>query len=145
MKRISSTALTLAITAGSTSVWAQTDGWAMLNDIQIDEIVTDTSYEVKKTFPESLRNGVPDMVITGYVVPITPGADVVELILVSDMGLCPFCGDPSHGASLQVTLKTPAAGLEEGARITLRGDLSPVLDPQTWNAVVLENAVIITS
>lgn len=39
------------------------------------------------------------------------------------MGFCPFCGDPEHGTSLQVTMADPLAGYVEGERITLRGAL----------------------
>lgn len=145
MKQISTLALGAAFMSSTTGVWAQSNDWDLLRGIEITETVTDTSYRVDKSFPAEIRNGRAGMVLTGYVVPITPGAEVHELILVSDMGFCPFCGDPDHGASVQVLLDTPVTGLEEGARITLRGDMSPVHDPQTWNAAVLNNAVIVSS
>ncbi|WP_394177318.1 hypothetical protein [Yoonia maritima] len=143
MKNVSTTALTVALSTVTTAVWA--DDWDLLRGITVDEVVTDTSYTVTKTFPSEIKDGREGMVLTGYVMPITPGSEISELILVSDMGFCPFCGDPSHGASVQVSLETPIPALEEGTRITLRGDMKPVLDPQTWNAAVLENAVIVKS
>ncbi|MCG3266480.1 hypothetical protein [Yoonia sp. I 8.24] len=145
MAQVSSLALGAALITSGTVTWAQSDDWDLLRGIAITETVTDTSYRVDKTFPAAIENGREGMVLTGYVVPITPGTDVRELILVSDMGFCPFCGDPNHGASVQVMLDTPISGLEEGTRITLRGDMTPVRDPQTWNAAILENAVIVES
>lgn len=137
--------LTLAAALGATATSALADdrGWQLLKGITVDEIVTDTSYEVKKGFPERLRNGVKGMQLTGYAMPLTPGDDVRELVLVADMGICPFCGGLDHTATIQVNLDQPIVGLEEGARITLRGDMMPVRDPETWQAVRLDNAVLI--
>ncbi|PRY80276.1 hypothetical protein CLV80_101127 [Yoonia maritima] len=143
MKNVSTTALTVALSTITTGAWA--DDWDLLRGITVDEVITDTSYQVNKTFPAAIQNGREGMVLTGYAVPLTPGSDIRELVLVSDMGFCPFCGDPSHGASVQVSLETAIPGLEEGARITLRGDMTPIHDPQTWNAAILENAVIVES
>ncbi|WP_226553161.1 hypothetical protein [Celeribacter naphthalenivorans] len=146
MSPVSRLALTAGMTASLTStalpVFAEASGWDLLQGITIDEVVTETTYEVKKGFPERLKNGVKGMELTGYAVPLTPGADISELILVSDMGLCPFCGSGEHGASVQVSLNSPIQGLEEGARVTIKGDMMPVLDPETWQAAVLQNAVI---
>ncbi|PTQ72539.1 hypothetical protein [Celeribacter persicus] len=145
---VSRIALTAGLSATAVSTlgfpaFAETSGWDMLKGITIEEIVTETTYEVKKGFPERLKNGIEGMELTGYAVPLTPGSEVRELILVSDMGLCPFCGSPDHGASVQVSLNTPIQGLEEGARITLKGDMMPVTDPETWQAAILENAVVV--
>ena len=145
MKQISTLALGAAFMSSTTGVWAQSNDWDLLRGIEITETVTDTSYRVDKSFPTEIRNGRAGMVLTGYVVPITPGAQVRELILVSDMGFCPFCGDPDHGASIRVTLATPVNDITEGTRITLRGDMTPDSDPETWNAAILENAVVIPS
>ncbi|ATG47410.1 hypothetical protein [Celeribacter ethanolicus] len=145
---VSRLALTAGLSATAVSTLglpalAETSGWDLLKGITIEEIVTDSSYEVKKGFPERLKNGIEGMELTGYAVPLTPGADVTDLILVSDMGLCPFCGSADHGASVQVSLNTPIQGLEEGARITLKGNMKPVLDPETWQAAILENAEVV--
>jgi hypothetical protein len=122
---------------------AQTDVWALLGDVQVDEIVTDTSYEVKKTFPKQLEDGIRALKITGYAMPLTPGDAISELILVSDMGTCPLCGGADHGTSLQVKLSQPLIGFEDGARITVQGNLSAVRDTTTWQSAVLENAVLV--
>ncbi|MBU2935725.1 MULTISPECIES: hypothetical protein [Pacificibacter] len=130
-----------ATTVATLPAFGQTDVWALLGEVSIDEIVTDNSYEVKKSFPKQLENGIEDLTITGYAMPLTPGSLIHELILVSDMGTCPLCGSPDHGTSLQVTLAEPLDNFEDGARITLRGNLSAVTDTTTWQSAVLENAV----
>lgn len=145
MSAISRVTLAAALGATATSAVAGTDGWQLMQGISINEIVTETSYVVKKEFPERLRNGLQGVELTGYAVPLTPGANVRELMLVADMGVCPFCGGLDHTATVQVNLDQPIVGLEEGARITLRGDMRPVTDPETWQAVVVENAVLIAS
>jgi hypothetical protein len=139
----STKALAAILATGSTAAIAEGDPWALLDAIAIEEIATDTTYEVRKTFPPALRDGQRDFRISGYAVPLTPGRNVTELVLVSDMGLCPFCGSAEHGASLQVVLDEPIAGLEEGARISLVGDLAMVTDPMTWQAAVLRNARLV--
>jgi hypothetical protein len=65
------------------------------------------------------------------------------LILVSDKGLCPLCGSAEHGASLQITLADPIETFDESRRMTLRGALTPVTDPETWQSAILENATIL--
>lgn len=145
MPMTSRLALATALGATATGALAGNDGWQLLQGITIDEIVTDTSYEVKKGYPEHLENGIPGMQLTGYAVPLTPGDEIRELVLVADMGICPFCGGLDHTATIQVNLDQPIVGLEEGTRITLRGDMEPVRDPETWQAVRLNNAVLVKS
>lgn len=119
------------------------DAWHLLNQIGIEEIVTETSYEVRKTYPAGIENGVQGFEITGYAAPMIPGDMVRDLILVSYMGLCPLCGSADHGANLQVTLAQPVAMTDEMQRITLRGTLNRVDDPETWQAVILQDAEIV--
>ncbi|GAA6163147.1 hypothetical protein NBRC116590_08510 [Pelagimonas sp. KU-00592-HH] len=133
-------AAAFAAAYGST---AHADAWQILDQIEIEEIVTETSYEVRKTFPEALQQGALDVEITGYAVPALPGEAIRELILVSDMGLCPLCGSAEHGASLQITLADPIETFDESRRMTLRGALTPVTDPETWQSAILENATIL--
>jgi hypothetical protein len=130
-------------TTAALPVWAQTDIWALLGEVQIEEIVTNTSYEVKKTFPKPLNDGIQALKITGYAMPLTPGDAISELILVSDMGTCPLCGGTGHGTSLQVKLAQPLTNFEQGRRITVQGNLSAVRDTTTWQSAVLENAVLV--
>jgi hypothetical protein len=132
-----------AIGTGATVAQADTDAWQLLEEIKINEIVTETTYEVQKTFPERMEERGEGILISGYAFPMLPGETIRELILVSDMGLCPLCGNGDHGANLQVTLAEPITTFDESTRITLRGNLKAVTDPETWQAAILKDAQII--
>lgn len=119
------------------------EGWDLLNGIEVEEIVTDTSYTVRKIYPDRLENGIEQFELTGYVVLTWSEENVREFLLISDMGLCPFCGNPEHGTALQVRLAAPADALEDGARVTVRGALEPVRDTETTQATRLTNARIL--
>ncbi|MFQ3183283.1 MAG: hypothetical protein ACI901_000375 [Octadecabacter sp.] len=138
-------ALTAPLTLAAVSVWADetTESWELLSAIIVEEIVTNTTYEVHKIFPTEIENGIDQFDITGYIVPLTDGPDISNFILVSDMGFCPFCGSPEHGTSLQVKMTNPLKGFEEGTRITLRGALQAVTDPETWQTTIMINARIL--
>ncbi len=139
---VSLAALAAPLTLAAGSVWADdlAASWDLLAAISVEEIVTDTTYEVRKIFPTAVENGIDQFDITGFIVPLTDGPDITDFILVSDMGFCPFCGSPEHGTSLQVTMADPLTGFEEGSRITLRGALQAVTDPETWQTTVMTNA-----
>lgn len=130
-----------AMTAGV--AWAEDASWALLDQIEIEEIVTDTSYEVRKIYPSAIENGVEQFDISGYVVPLYSETDIKEFILISDMGFCPFCGDPDHGTSLQISMAEPLPSYVEGERITLRGALEPVTDSETWQTTILTGAHVL--
>lgn len=148
MSPVSRIALTAGLSATATtaftatSAFADNSGWETLGKITIDEIVTEQSYEVRKSYPEALPPEGVEMELTGYAIPMYPGEEVTELLMVSDMGLCPFCGSGEHGASLQVTLEAPIAMINEEMRITVKGVMNRVNDPETWQAVKMENAII---
>jgi hypothetical protein len=139
---VSLAALAAPLTLATGSVWADdlAASWDLLAAISVEEIVTDTTYEVRKIFPAAVENGIDQFDITGFIVPLTDGPDITDFILVSDMGFCPFCGSPEHGTSLQVTMAVPLTGFEEGSRITLRGALQAVTDPETWQTTIMTNA-----
>ncbi|WP_321828923.1 hypothetical protein [Thalassovita sp.] len=122
---------------------AQVDVWQLLDQIEIEEVVTETTYEVKKSLPAEIDKGLQGVEITGFAVPTYPGETVTELLLVSDMGLCPLCGSGDHGATLQVMLEDPIPGFEAPSKITLRGDLQAVRDPETWQAAILTKASVL--
>jgi hypothetical protein len=131
---------------GTTATFAQaetTDAWQLLEEVKIKEIVTETTYEVQKTFPEKMEERGKDILISGYAFPMLPGETIKELILVSDMGLCPLCGNGDHGANLQVTLAEPITNFDESIRITLRGNIKAVTDPETWQSAIMEDATIV--
>lgn len=117
--------------------------WDLIGAIEVTEIATATTYEVRKVFPAEIQNGVERFDITGFAVPLSMDGDVSELIIVSDMGFCPFCGDPEHGKALQVSLVTPIPMFEDGTRLTLRGSLETIDDPQTWQSALMRDAVVV--
>ena len=117
--------------------------WDALAAIEIEEIVSDTSYEVRKIFPSEIKDGVEQFDITGFAVPLGDTTNVREFMIVSDMGFCPFCGNPEHGTSLQVSLAEPIPFVEEGMRLTLRGALETIGDSQTWQSTIMRDAVVI--
>ncbi|WP_424941765.1 hypothetical protein [Aliiroseovarius crassostreae] len=126
-----------------TATTPELDIWAMISDIEIEEIVSETSYEVRKTFPKGMDADLEGVEITGYAVAMLPGGEVRDLILTSDTGNCPLCGGFDHNATLQVTLDTPLMGFEDGARITVSGTLTRVEDSDTWQAARLTGAEIV--
>ncbi|CUH64129.1 hypothetical protein TG4357_01094 [Thalassovita gelatinovora] len=136
-------AFAAVFSAAATTASAQPDAWHLLNQIGIEEIITDTSYEVRKTYPAGLEQGSRNFEITGYAAPMIPGETVRDLIMVSDMGLCPLCGGSDHGANLQITLADPIAMTDDSVRITVRGTLNRIDDPETWQAVILQDAQIV--
>ncbi|MGR3484112.1 MAG: hypothetical protein ACU0BF_02095 [Paracoccaceae bacterium] len=121
---------------------ATPEAWSLLAEVEIDERVTPDSYEVRKSFPAALEGGIEGFAITGYAVPLSLEGAQSQLIVVSDMAFCPFCGSPEHGTSLMVEMAEPAI-VEEGMRIRLVGDLSAVTDPETWQSAILTGARVV--
>lgn len=122
---------------------SQGAGWADLKGITINEQVTETSYQVIKTFPEAIKNGVKDIELTGYAAPITPSAMVTELILISDLDSCPYCSLLDHNATALIKLSTPIPEFAQNARVTVKGDFRPNTNPLTWEAAIIENATVV--
>jgi len=145
MADISRIALTVALGTIASAAVASDDPWTLLSGIQVDENMDGDRYEVTKVFPNEVLDGIDDFFITGYAVPLSPGEKITSLILVSDMGNCPFCGSGEHSASLQVELDEPIIGLEEGTRISLRGALEAVTDTETWQTTILRGARVVES
>ncbi len=135
----SSLVFTGTLAAAATSGEAS---WDIVRGVEVNEVVTDTSYTVEKTFPEQVGDGISQFKLTGYVALTVSDTDVSEFILVSDMGFCPYCGDPDHGASLQIKLAGLETTMVDGDRISVMGTLTPVRDSETWQALVLENAFV---
>ncbi|WP_108815874.1 hypothetical protein [Loktanella sp. Alg231-35] len=136
---------TAALAAASPGLAETIDSaaWDTLAAIEIEEIVTETSYQVRKIFPAEIKDGVAQFDITGFAVPLGDTRNVREFMLVSDIGFCPFCGDPTHGTALQVTLAAPLDFVEEGTRLSLRGSLETIQDDQTWQSAIMRDAVVI--
>ena len=138
---VSATAL-----AAASSAFAETivsPAWDALAAIEIEEIMTETTYEVRKIFPAEIRDGVARFDITGFVVPLGETENVRDFMIVSDIGFCPFCGSPEHGTSLQVTLAEPIPMIEEGMRLSLRGTLETIKDEQTWQSAIMRDAIVV--
>lgn len=140
------------LTVSATALAAATPGmaetvdsaaWDALAAIEIEEIMTETTYEVRKIFPAEIRDGVERFDITGFAVPLGETENVRDFMIVSDIGFCPFCGDPQHGTALQVTLAEPIPFIEEGMRLSLRGSLETIKDEQTWQSAIMRDAVIV--
>jgi len=135
----------IALGAAGTQTSADTRSWHLLDQIEREEITGEARYEVRKTFPEALRNGAVEFEITGYAAPLTPGSRITELMLVSDTGSCPFCGSLEHAASLQVQLAESIPEFDPNTRLSLRGTLEPVTNPETWQAAILRNARVVAN
>ena len=73
---------TLALFAGAAQA-DSTASWDMLASIEINEIVTETSHEIRKMFPTAMKSGIAQFDITGYAVPLSLDGAVSEILLVS--------------------------------------------------------------
>lgn len=138
---VSATALAAASPAFAETI--ASPAWDALAAIEIEEIMTETTYEVRKIFPAEIKDGVERFDITGFAVPLGETENVRDFMIVSDIGFCPFCGDPEHGTALQVTLAEPIPFIEEGMRLSLRGSLETIKDDQTWQSAIMRDAVVI--
>lgn len=93
--------------------------------------------------PVGEQNGVAVYEMTGYIVLQKADRAVQEFMLVSDMGLCPWCGNAGHGGAVEVQLADPNFRIEDGARITVRGALetldasNPALSTRMIGAEIL--------
>lgn len=143
MHRATTAISLILITAQSTAPAFANGNWELLRGVEVEEIVGEDSYEVRKVFPAEIEDGIEKFDITGYVAGLWTEENVQEFILISDMGFCPFCGDPEHGTALQVKLDTPMAVLQEGQRVTLRGQLEAVRDPRTTQSTRLTGARVL--
>lgn len=47
--------------------------------------------------------------------------------------------------TLMVELDDPIQTFEEGTRLSLRGDLEAVTDPETWQSAVMRRAVVVAN
>ncbi|PRY95044.1 hypothetical protein BCF33_0656 [Hasllibacter halocynthiae] len=115
------------------------DAWHVLDRITFDEVATEDSYAVHKTFPAEIADGAPAFEVSGYAVPMD--LEGREFMLVSDLAECPFCGAGDHGVTVNVSMAEPMPGIDASQRVVLRGALIPVHDPETWQSVILTDAV----
>ncbi|MEM7489845.1 MAG: hypothetical protein AAF390_12065 [Pseudomonadota bacterium] len=132
--------VTLPLAAGAETVG---DGWHLLGQIEVIEHETETSWSVTKRFPAQLEGGADTFEISGYLIPVGWEEETRDFMLVSDLGQCPFCGSGDHGTSIEVRLADPLPVTEESRHATLRGALHTVTDPQTMQAVIMTDAVLL--
>lgn len=100
--------------------------WDLLAQVQVTEVERDGIWTVVKTFAPSLSaaNGT-QITISGYVVPLSPGEVLTQIVLVRDPADCPFCGG-GYGPVLEVELDLGLHDMPEFSRLTVTGKL--VLD-----------------
>ena len=122
---------------------AQPEGWQLIQQIEITEQIEGDRYLVKKVFPSEMRDGIEQFDLTGYVMLMSNPEGVETFMLVSDMGFCPWCGELDHGASLEIRLEAPVAMLNDGDKVTVRGALLPVKDPESGQYALMERAQIL--
>ncbi|WP_308917519.1 hypothetical protein [Jannaschia sp. LMIT008] len=140
--------LTLAPLAAGLALPAAADGqadaaWDLLSRIERTEVVTDDSYAVLKRFPPEIADGADVFEISGFLVPMGFGAETTDFMLIPEAGMCPFCGSSDHGLAIQVAMADPLPAVEGESRVTLRGALHAVTDPQTFQSVVMTDAVTV--
>ena len=117
------------------------DPWDMLARVDIEETIDGDIWRAEKTFPPELVAAAEGFEIEGFLVPILPEAYITTFLLVEDPADCPFCGSGGYGPTLEVHLKSPLSDIPEFTRVTVRGDLVLIEDPETTQSARLENAI----
>ncbi|MEM9524920.1 MAG: hypothetical protein AAF982_13230, partial [Pseudomonadota bacterium] len=56
---------------------------------------------------------------------------------------CPFCGSGGYGPVLEVNLKRPLPALPEFSRVTVRGPLTLIDDPETLQMFRMQGATAV--
>lgn len=121
---------------------ASTESWEMFSDITYYITFENRQPVTVKEFPEEMQATTEDFVITGYVSQAFEGQEEMsELMLLSDIGLCPLCGAGDHTTSLMIEFDEPIAALEPDTRITVKGTLLRI-DDETSTVAKLVGARI---
>ena len=115
------------------------EAWEILNQITFEESDPTEEYAVFKTFPAEIADGAEAFEVSGYAIPTDEAGK--SFLLVSDIAECPYCGSGDHGVTVNVVMAEALPGIEESTRIVLRGNLQPVHDTETWQSVILSDAV----
>ena len=152
MKRSPLATSAFALAAAQTAIFTPlsataepAQGWDLLQNIKITEEVVDGELQKVKLYPVRMRDGISEYELTGYVRKVTrPRKEFETFYLISDMGFCPWCGSLDHGAAVQVNLAEAILDLEDGDRITVRGALAPVADPEDDDYAALHKAEIVS-
>lgn len=145
-RRTRTATATLAIT---TSLWLAAptaaepfENWELLSSVRVTEILVNDRWGAKKEYPEALLAARQGFEIEGYYVPIEAQPYVRSFILVPDPADCPFCGTSGYGPALEVQLKGRMADIAEFSRITVRGELELITDPDTYMAYRMVDAAV---
>ncbi len=133
--------LTLAITTSLAAPAAAETSWDLLSKIEITEVITATTFEAHKTYPEELKAQANSFEITGYFVPVLPQGYQSQFLLVPAPEDCPFCGFGGYGPTLEVHVKRPLPDLPEFSELTVSGRLEFEESTDTYQAVRLVDAV----
>lgn len=119
------------------------DIWALLAAVKVREIIDGNEWRAEKTFPAELIARMEDFRITGYIVPVDAQPYLRNFLLVQDPADCPFCGSGGYGPVLEVNLKRPLSELPEFSRVTVRGPLTLIDDPETLQMFRMQGAMAI--
>lgn len=119
------------------------ENWELLSSVRVTEVLVNDRWGAKKEFPEALVAAQNGFEIEGFYVPIEAQAYVQSFLLVPDPADCPFCGSSGYGPSLEVKLKGNMADIAEFSKLTVRGDLELIHDPDTYMAYRMVDAVLI--
>jgi len=115
----------------------------LLDTVQIKEVMSGNQWRAEKTFSDGLRAATDGFTIEGYYLPIEAQGYISSFLLIRDPADCPFCGLSGYGPSLEVTLKRPMRDRAPYSKITLRGDLELIDDPETYMAYRLIDAAVL--
>lgn len=125
---------------------AAQEGWDLIGAVEVEEAyVVDADeggerYVASKTYPDALMEAAEGFTITGHVVVLVPEPELTTFLLIEDPDDCPFCGTGEGGAALEVVAARPIGGVQDADRITVRGTLTPIRDPDTYQAIRLVDA-----
>ena len=133
--------LTLATLTSLAVPAAAETGWDLLAKIEIKEVITATTFEAHKTFPEELKAQADSFEISGYFVPVLPQGYQSQFLLVPAPEDCPFCGSGGYGPTLEVHVKRPLPDLPEFSELTVSGRLEFEESTDTYQAVRMVDAV----
>lgn len=126
------------------------DAWALLDAIEVeeayvvDEVEGGERYVARKTYPEDLDDVAAGFEVTGHVVVLVPEPRLATFLLVERPEDCPFCELGEGAAALEVVARAPLEGVDDADEITVRGTLTRITDPDTYQAVRLVDAVRVT-
>lgn len=123
------------------SVLAKPNLWDLIASVEFQEVKKDGRWTVEKTFPAGLRAG--EVEVTGYFVPVMAQAYIRSFLLVPDPADCPFCGSSGYGPSLEVHMRKSMPDMAEGSRIRIRGRLHLIESGDTYDAVLVTDAILL--